>query len=116
MTIAEFLLYAATGFRILGILIFMAGVLPAMYQETRVKDGLISLRWSILICTLIYVILQIVGLTSFITSPREVEGILDIVRLNPYFNALSLINSLGIFVIAIIMYLIYHREYREPFL
>lgn len=93
----------------IGILIFL--VIPRAYGETKVHDGIAYLRRIILIAIAVYTFMQFIGWTSLITNPDEVAAVYAIIRTTFYFQFLGMIQSLGTLIIAIILYLIYTKDY-----
>lgn len=114
--IAALLLGLSTTFSFLAIVIIVVGLLPIMIKEVRYYDGLWPIRWIFLGGAIFYLLMSILSFVSFLTNPKDVSDILKVVRSQVYFNALSLINSLGRFTFSLLLTLIYRWKYKEPYL
>ncbi len=90
--------------RLIALVILYFSVIPRMFKEVRVADGLITLRRQILLGGIVYTITGTLFLT--INTLRTI-GIFN----NDIVGILSLIAGISSLMIAIVLHLIYSRDY-----
>lgn len=93
--------------RFLAILIFIFYLLPKQYQEIQVRDGLQFVRWSLFWAFIIIVIAMLENMSY------NLYRLFFTTNLWVFMNITSLLNSSKDLLIGVILFLIYHREYRD---
>lgn len=92
--------------RVIGLTIIVVEVLPKMFTEAKIENGLGFLRKSIFIMISLFVLLNIV---FTVWNSARLLHYTD----NSLINIIGLANSVNTLIIAVFIYLIYHRKYPE---
>lgn len=103
----ELLAYISLFLRFISTIIMVFFVLPKVWEETKVGNGLGKLRKKIFMGFIIFL-----GINIFIMGTNLAREI----QLIPYDTTvyfISLVNSMGQLVISIIFYVIYHDDYGK---
>lgn len=95
--------------RAVTVLIMVIGLLPIMYKESRVTDGLTFLRYAIFSLTITYVLMNTLFLAVSIGRAMDLIG-------DEFLPWVSSLGSISNLIISGIIYVVYRRKYKEPFL
>lgn len=104
---SHFIPITSISLRLLGFLLMLFYCIPLQVREVRVKNGLRTLRWQMLLTG--FIILFINGTSIWL--------LLDVIHSNapqpPVNSFLQIINGVAFLVIGIIGTVIYHTQYSE---
>lgn len=92
--------------RIVTAIIFLKFIIPLQFKEAQVKNGLLRLRYELLASGIIMFLVNTVGLSIIIFQYFFPENIV-----NQFANLVTIFNTLGFLMIALIKYKIYHTKY-----
>jgi hypothetical protein len=99
-------LLVSVAIRMVTAFLFLAFIIPLQVKESKVQNGLRTLRTQLLISGVTLFIINTAGIALLVARPFVSDG-----GFRTATDALALINSVGFFVVAYVKYQIYHQSY-----
>ena len=103
----EWVIVLGVYLRIIAVAAFIFYIIPMQYKEIKIKDDLNFVRWAI------FVGLILCTLSTIVTLSYNIYRVNFDENLQFYMNITSIITSFKDLLIAIILMLIYNKNYKE---